>query len=117
MRSSEHVGQLADANAHDGPRDDDDADDEFWCTVHLERRGRLEVMLGARDRRVVIADQERLARFRQESRREQEADTDKSRFMDSESRSRDLAQHDRRLTMERKRRKQIRATRDWAKRP
>lgn len=70
----EDVGKFRDADAHDGPREDERARDKLGRVVDLERRSGLEVVLGPSDVRVVVADQERLARLGEQARREEEAD-------------------------------------------
>lgn len=70
----EDVGEFRNADADDGPREDERARDELGRVVDLERRSGLEVVLGSSDVRVVVADQERLARLGEQARREEEAD-------------------------------------------
>lgn len=74
--SSKHIRQLGDAHAHDRPREDERARDELGCAVDLKRRGRLEVVLRARDGRVVVPDEEGLAGLGEEAGGEEEADAE-----------------------------------------
>lgn len=87
--SGQHVGEFRDADADDRPGENERARDEFGRVVHLERRSGLKVVLGPRNVRVVVADEERFARLGEQTRREEKADTAQRRESSSQ-RAKDL---------------------------
>lgn len=72
--SCEDVRELRDADADDGPRENQRARDKLGRVVDLERGSGLEMVFRPSDVCVMVADQERLARLGEQARREEEAD-------------------------------------------